>query len=96
MGFPKGLSNEILELVMSDPADFCIEANRRVKEKIKNHKENKEEIQERIENPKINLSAIPSNLKALFAFSKFIRNSDGKRMVADVLMESYLTDELKI
>ena len=44
---------------------------------------------------KVNLAAIPCNLKALFAFSKYIRTSDGVRMTAEVLIKSYMPMDIQ-
>ena len=40
MGFPPSLPHTILEMLMPDPNEFCKEANRRVREKMKNHLNN--------------------------------------------------------
>ena len=44
----------------------------------------------------MNLVTILYNLKILFKYSKFKRTSDDKRMTAEVLLESYLPDDLKV
>jgi len=98
MGLPKNLDKNILEQILPSPDKFCIEANRRVREKIKKRHNSHLFItldiystisKYKTKNPPINLAAFPNNLKILFAFSKYTRYSDGKRMTAEVLIRSY-------
>ena len=65
-------------------------------EKITNRHINNEEYEKQKRKLKVNLAAIPCNLKALFAFSKYIRTSDGVRMTAEVLIKSYIPMDLQV
>jgi hypothetical protein len=67
-----------------------MEAHRRVDEKITNRHINNEKYEKQKRRLKVNLAAIPRNLKALFAYSKYIRTSDEVRMTAEVLVKSYM------
>ncbi len=65
-------------------------------EKITNKHINNEEYEKQKRRLKVNLAAIPCNLKALFAFTKYIRTSDGVRMTAEVLIKSYMPTDLQV
>ena len=44
---------------------------------------------------KISLSHVPKKFKVLFAYAGYRRISDNKRMTAEIIMESYITEEHK-
>ena len=65
-------------------------------EKITNRHINSDDYEKEKRRLKVNLAAIPCNLKALFAFSKYIRTSDGVRMTAEVLIKSYMPADIQV
>ena len=68
----------------------------RLNEKITNRHINNEEYENQKCRLKVILAAIPCNLKALFAFSKFIRTSDRQRMMAEVMIKSYMQTDIYV